>query len=270
MGGAVFSPSCLTWDQTMVEVVKIMATSFKRFWACTAALGTPKPAAGHCWPMPPLETCGHSQASLGQSLVITTPFLGFWCTQGFVCALQESVSAVLCKFCNQSHWPPKSNSLGVLSPFVRSQVWKSVVGPRTFLTVREFLWYNCSAVFGSSAQQLYGEVNGDLQESLCHRLCGQVAAPRVPAPVVGHCWLVPLQETQIQVWLSFYGVSVFLCTQGFVWALPASLAGMGFDSKCNFDPPTILLGLLLCSWMCSVFFWWDSTFSCRWLFSSKL
>ena len=31
----------------------------------------------------------------------------------------------------------------------------------------------------------------------------------------------------------------------FVWALWASLVGMGFDSKCNFAPPTILLGLAL-------------------------
>ena len=28
-----------------------------------------------------------------------------------------------------------------------------------------------------------------------------------------------------------------------------SLVGMGFDSKCDFAPPTILLGLLLCPWM---------------------
>ena len=34
----------------------------------------------------------------------------------------------------------------------------------------------------------------------------------------------------------------------FVWALWASLASMGFDSKCNVTPPTILLGLLLCPW----------------------
>ena len=33
-----------------------------------------------------------------------------------------------------------------------------------------------------------------------------------------------------------------------VGALWASLAGMGFDSKCKFAPPTILLGLLLCPW----------------------
>ena len=45
--------------------------------------------------MPPLETPGHSQASLGQSLLeslLLTP--GFWCTQSFVYALQESVSPV--------------------------------------------------------------------------------------------------------------------------------------------------------------------------------
>ena len=35
-------------------------------------------------------------------------------------------------------------------------------------------------------------------------------------------------------------------------------------------PPTILLGLLLCPWMWGIFFWWDPTFSCVWLFSSKL
>ena len=30
MGGAVFPPCCLTWGQTMVEVMKIIVTSFKR------------------------------------------------------------------------------------------------------------------------------------------------------------------------------------------------------------------------------------------------
>ena len=36
-----------------------------------------------------------------------------------------------------------------------------------------------------------------------------------------------------------------------------SLEGMGFDSKCDLAPPTILLELLLCSWMWGIFFWWD-------------
>ena len=35
------------------------------------------------------------------------------------------------------------------------------------------------------------------------------------------------------------GAQSFIC---------ASLVGMGFDSKCNFTPPTIFLGLLLCPW----------------------
>ena len=49
--------------------------------------------------MPPLETPGHSQASLDQSLVGSLlPSHRSWCTQGSVCALQESVSPVLCKF----------------------------------------------------------------------------------------------------------------------------------------------------------------------------
>ena len=59
----------------------------------------PDPAAGHHRPMPPSETPGHSRASLGQSLVeslLLSP--GSWCTQGSVCALQELVSPVMCKF----------------------------------------------------------------------------------------------------------------------------------------------------------------------------
>ena len=67
----------------MVEVVKIMATSFKRSHAGSATLTAPSSAAGHHQTTPLPETPGHSWASLCQSLV---------------CALQESVSPVPCKF----------------------------------------------------------------------------------------------------------------------------------------------------------------------------
>ena len=91
-----FVPSLLfTWDQTMVEVMKIMATSFIRSHACTATLSAPNPAAGHHQP----TNLPEIWASLGQSLVgslLLSP--GSWYTQGSVCALQESVSPVLCKF----------------------------------------------------------------------------------------------------------------------------------------------------------------------------
>ena len=54
-------PSLLfTWGQTMVEVMKIMATSFKRSQQHIAILSALKPAAGHCQPMPLPETPGHS------------------------------------------------------------------------------------------------------------------------------------------------------------------------------------------------------------------
>ena len=50
---------------------------------------------------PLLETPGHWQASLGPPLVGSlTLSPGSWCTQGFVCTLQESVPPVLCKL-----WP---------------------------------------------------------------------------------------------------------------------------------------------------------------------
>ena len=42
---------------------------------------------------------------------------------------QSCVSSVI-KF----HWPPKSNSLGVLSPFVRSPGWEICCGYQNFLT----------------------------------------------------------------------------------------------------------------------------------------
>ena len=83
----------------MVEVMKIVVTSFKRSHAYTAVLSAPDPAAGHHQPTPPPETLGHSRASLGQSLEESLLLsLGSWCKQCSVCALQEFVSPVLCKF----------------------------------------------------------------------------------------------------------------------------------------------------------------------------
>ena len=76
-----------------------MVTSFKTSCAYSAALSAPKPAVGQHRSTPLLETPGHSQASLGQSLVgslLLSP--GSLCPQGSVCAFQESVSPVLCKF----------------------------------------------------------------------------------------------------------------------------------------------------------------------------
>ena len=81
----------------MVEVMKIMETSFKR---SHALLHSVPPTLQHATTNPCLcQTLGHSQVSLGQSLLgslLLSP--ESWCTQHFVCALQESVSPILCNF----------------------------------------------------------------------------------------------------------------------------------------------------------------------------
>ena len=63
----------------------------------------PNPVAGLCQPMPPPETSKYLHAGLAQSLegsLLLSP--GSQCAQGFVCALHESVSPVLWKFCSQT------------------------------------------------------------------------------------------------------------------------------------------------------------------------
>ena len=131
--GAVFSPCFLAWGQTMVGVTTVMVTSFKRTYARTVIFSASDPTACHCQTMLPSETIGHSYASLGQSLVwslLLSPCS--WYIQGFVCALQESISPVLRKFCSQipltskvklprgsqslCQIPRLGNLLGVLEP----------------------------------------------------------------------------------------------------------------------------------------------------------
>ena len=73
--------------------IKIITTSFKSFRACAATLNTLNLAACHHRPTPLPVTLGHSQPNLCQSLVGSLLLSsGSWCTQGSVCALQESVS----------------------------------------------------------------------------------------------------------------------------------------------------------------------------------
>ena len=98
--------------------MKIMASSFKRTCAGMVEFSAPDTVASHCLPTPPPETLGHSQASLVSLLwghcsfllalavhkVLFLPFKGL-----FPSSCVSSVS--------KSHWPPKTNSPGVLSPF---------------------------------------------------------------------------------------------------------------------------------------------------------
>ena len=135
------------------------------------------------------------------------------------------------------------------------------MGPRTFLTVQTFLWYNCSAVCGSSAWRLCGGVNGDLlHESLCHtqHCCTQspcpCGRPLLTLTSVGDSQT--LQGRSGSVSVGSPGVHKVLSKPSeclwWVW---------GLILKAIFAPPIVLLGLLLCPWTCGFFFWWDPTFS---------
>ena len=151
MGGAVFPPCFLTWDQTMVVVMKIMGTSFKRSHVHTAVLSAPSQAAGHCQTMPPPETPGHSQASRSVTCGSLPLAPRSSCIQGIFCALHESVSPVLCKFwqlyggidghllqeglchtqvyCIQNPWPCRSLLLTHTSTGdTKTQFWLSLCG----------------------------------------------------------------------------------------------------------------------------------------------
>ena len=156
----------------------------KRTCAGTAVCSASDPEAGHCWPTPLLETHGNSQVSLVHSLLwILFLSPGSWCTQSLVCSSQESVSADLWKFCNQIPLASKVRFPGGSQSLCQIPRLGSIVGPGTFLTVWEFLWYNCSVVCGLSAQQLYGGVKGNLlQESLCCMLRDACLLQAVPLP----------------------------------------------------------------------------------------
>ena len=82
-----------------------------------------------------------------------------------------------------------------------------------------------------------------------HALLHSVPPALQPA-TANPCLHWRLLDTHRQVWVNLlWGHCSFLLGPGahkvFVWALWASLACMGFDSKHNFTPPNILLGLLL-------------------------
>ena len=144
MGGAMLSKSLIQFSidgrgcvpsllfdlrLKLVEVMKIMVTSFKRSHAGTATLSAPTLQQATADPHFHWRLLDTHRQSLGQSLVgslLLSP--GSWCTQVlFVPSKslfpQSCVSSVI-----KSHWPPKSNSLGFLSPFARSPGWEICCG----------------------------------------------------------------------------------------------------------------------------------------------
>ena len=122
MGGVVFPPCCLAWGQTMVG-----ATSFRRVYAGTVVFTalTPWQATVNPRLRQRLQDT-HRQVWLsllwGQCSFLLGPAMD---KVLFVPAkLPQSCGSSVIK----SHWPPKSNSLGLLSPFAGSPGWETHCG----------------------------------------------------------------------------------------------------------------------------------------------
>ena len=187
----------------------------------------------------------------------------------FVCALQESLLPQSCgSSVIKSHWSSKSDSLRILSPFAQTPGY-------CFATVREFLWHNCSPVYGLPSWWLYSEANGNLlQEDLYQASQNWLPEPLSPWQASAEPCLSgdPQTFTGMSVSVSCGGHCSFLgywYTQGFVCALHVSLVGMRFVFKWYCIPPPILLWFLFCPWTWGIFFFWVPTFSCWWLLAAS-
>jgi len=115
-------------------MVAMVTTSFRRLYVSMLPHGVifsaSDPRAGRCQPELLPESHGHSQASLVQSLLrslLLSP------DHGLHNVLSVPSKSLFPQSCGSSvlivHWPSKSNSLGLLSPFARSPGWEISWGP---------------------------------------------------------------------------------------------------------------------------------------------
>ena len=140
----------------------------------------------------------------------------------------HEVSFVLSKslfplFCGSSvikfHWPPKSNSLGFLSPFAGLLDWEICFRSQNFCSSTKFLWYKFSPIYGMSAWLLHGGGNATSSKR-CYatlRLPGllQPEPLSLQQATADLCLYRRHSNTQKQIWLSLCGASGSWCTQGF-------------------------------------------------------
>ena len=88
MGRAMFSKSLIQFSLDGWGCVPSLwfGLTYASIPCCSqdCVFSAPEPSSGHCWPTPPPETPGHSQANLAESLVGSLLLsLGSWCAQGF-------------------------------------------------------------------------------------------------------------------------------------------------------------------------------------------
>ena len=219
----------------------------------------PVPKIGHCWPMPPLATPGHSQTSLAPSLVgslLLSP--GSWCTSGFVCSLQESDSSVLWKFHHQISLALKVKLLGGSQflcwiPSLGNLSWALELSQwcENFFGIVVFQFVGCllnGSLVGLMATSSMRTCNRCRASQVCgnQSLCthGRLLGPMPPQETLKH-----LKAGRTQSLVEFLGPGAHKV----LFAPSKHLCVYGLWSKWNIRP-NILLRLLLCPWTWSIFF----------------
>ena len=130
-------------------------------------------------------------------------------------------------------------------PDTHRQVSCGVTVPFSWVLVNKVLL--CLQGFTSQSYVSSGSSIVGLMATSSRRTC---SIPTLRAPVMWQTTTDPYLHSRYSntgLSQSLWGPWVLVHTT-FVWALWASLAGMGFDSKPEFAPPTVLLGLPLCPW----------------------
>ena len=142
-------------------------------------------------------------------------------------------------------------------PEPHRQVWVSVLWRHCsfLLDAHKILFVPSKSLFCQSCVISGGSIVGLMATSskMAYAI-PRSASLRDPTPVTGHCWPIPLQET-----LRHNSASVSVGSLGsgahkICLSPPSISGGYGFDSKCNFTPLPVLLGLLLCPWTWGIFF----------------
>ena len=126
--GAVFPPCSLACDQTMIGIMEVMETFFQRTYARTVVSSAPDPTTVDphlCWRL--LDT--HRQVWV----ILLWGHHSFLLGPGAHKVLFVPSQKLFPQSCGRSviksHWPLKSNFLGILCPSAGSPGWKICCEP---------------------------------------------------------------------------------------------------------------------------------------------
>ena len=125
MGGAVFPLCCLAWGQTMIRGNEDKENLLQKELWPHCCVQCPWPCSR---PLPTHASAGDSWTLTGKSGSVScenTALFSWILVSTSFCLCPPSLFPQSCgSSIIKSHWPQKSNSLGVLSPFTRSPGWE--------------------------------------------------------------------------------------------------------------------------------------------------